>query len=92
MGKDVTETGFGLISKLNEGALANSTGFSALFGGMVEIPTQYTRIWDLGVYHLAFEYEAGRHKSVTMSKSTNLGYDGIHAKKDGLSVRCVKDY
>ena len=87
---DPAESGSSLISAVC--GKGNEIGFSALFGGMAEVPAQYTRIWDIGVYHLAFEYEAGRHKSVTMSKSTNLSYDGIHAKIDGLSVRCVKDY
>ena len=87
---DVTGTGWALFSVVSKGS--NSTGFSALYGGMTELPTQYVRIKKLGVYHLAFEYEAERHKSVTMSDQTDISYEGIHYKKDGLSVRCVKDY
>ena len=89
---DVTESGLDLVSMVSRGQLANGTGFSALFAGYADIPTQYLRIGELGVYHLAFEYEAGRHKSVTMTKSTNLSYKGIDHKKDGIPVRCVKDY
>jgi uncharacterized protein (TIGR02145 family) len=87
---DPSESGSALISA--ECGKGNEIGFSALYGGMAEVPTQYVSIWDWGVYHLAFEYEAGRHKSVTMTKSTNLSYNGIHHKKDGIPVRCVKDY
>jgi len=89
---DVTESGLDLVSMVSRGKGANGTGFSALFAGYADVPTQYLRIGELGVYHLAFEYEAGRHKSVTMTKSTNLSYNGIHPKKDGIPVRCVKDY
>lgn len=91
---DVTGTGYAITSKVFAGreSTANGTGFSAVYGGMTKLPTQYERIGELGVYHLAFEYEAGRHKSVTMTKSTNLSYNGIHPKKDGIPVRCVKDY
>jgi len=94
MSLDVTESGFAITSKVSAGRNrdANGTGFSALYGGMTELPTQYVRIVELGVYHLAFEYEAERHKSVTMSDQTDISYEGIHYKKDGLSVRCVKDY
>ena len=94
MALDVTESGFAITSKVSAGRNrdANGTGFSALYGGMTELPTQYVRIVELGVYHLAFEYEAERHKSVTMSDQTDISYEGIHYKKDGLSVRCVKDY
>lgn len=94
MSLDVTETGYAITSKVFAGreSTANGTGFSAVYGGMTNLPTQYERIGELGVYHLAFEYEAGRHKSVTMSQSTNLSYNGIHPKKDGIPVRCVKDY
>ena len=89
---DVTESGIDLVSMVSRGKGANGTGFSALFAGYADVPTRYLRIGELGVYHLAFEYEAGRHKSVTMSQSTNLSYKGIHHKKDGIPVRCVKDY
>ena len=87
---DVTGTGWALFSVVSKGS--NSTGFSALYGGMTELPTQYVRIKKLGVYHLPFEHEAERHKSVSMSDQTDISYKGVHYKKDGLSVRCVKDY
>ena len=91
---DVTESGFDITSKVSAGRNrdANGTGFSALYGGMTELPTQYVRIVELGVYQLPLEHEAERHKSVTMSRQSNVSYKGVHYKKDGLSVRCVKDY
>ena len=94
MSLDVTESGFAITSKVSAGRNrdVNGTGFSALYGGMTKLPTQYVRIVDLGVYHLAFEYEAERHKAVELSNQANITYKGLHYKKDGLSVRCVKDY
>jgi uncharacterized protein (TIGR02145 family) len=94
MGKDVTGTGYAITSKVFAGreSTANGTGFSAVYGGMTKLPTQYERIGDLGVYHLAFEYEAGRHKAVALSNDFNITYKDHHPKIDGLSVRCVKDY
>ena len=94
MGKDVTGTGYAITSKVFAGreSTANGTGFSAVYGGMTKLPTQYERIGECGVYHLAFEYEAGRHKSVVLSNDDPITYNGIDPKKDGLSVRCVKDY
>ena len=94
MALDVTESGFAITSKVSAGRNrdANGTGFSALYGGMTELPTQYVRIVELGAYQLPFEHEAERHKSVTMSRQSNVSYKGVHYKKDGLSVRCVKDY
>lgn len=94
MSLDITETGSAITSKVSAGRnrAANETGFSALYGGMTKLPTQYVRIVDLGVYHLAFEYEAERHKAVELSNHVNTTYKGLHYKKDGLSVRCVKDY
>ena len=94
MALDVTESGFDITSKVSAGRNrdANGTGFSALYGGMTELPTQYVRIVELGVYQLPLEHEAERHKSVTMSRQSNVSYKGVHYKKDGLSVRCVKDY
>ncbi|MBR6318752.1 MAG: hypothetical protein IKR75_10085 [Fibrobacter sp.] len=93
-GMDKSLNGHALISKVSAGreSSANGTGFSALFGGMTELPTQYVRIMELGVYHLPLEHEAERHKSVTMSNQSDISYRGVHYKKDGLSVRCVKDY
>ena len=87
---DVTGTGWALFSVVSRGS--NSTGFSALYGGMTELLAQYVRIMELGVYHLPLEHEAERHKSVTMSNQSDISYRGVHYKKDGLSVRCVKDY
>ena len=94
MSLDVTETGYAITSKVFAGreSTANGTGFSAVYGGMTKLPTQYERIGDLGVYHLAFEYEAGRHKAVALSNDFNITYKDHHPKIDGLSVRCVKDY
>jgi uncharacterized protein (TIGR02145 family) len=91
---DVTGTGYAITSKVFAGreSTANGTGFSAVYGGMTKLPTQYERIGDLGVYHLAFEYEAGRHKAVALSNDFNITYEDHHPKIDGLSVRCVKDY
>ena len=94
MSLDVTETGYAITSKVFAGreSTANGTGFSAVYGGMTKLPTQYERIGELGVYHLAFEYEAGRHKAVALSNDFNITYEDHHPKIDGLSVRCVKDY
>lgn len=94
MSLDVTETGYAITSKVFAGreSTANGTGFSAVYGGMTNLPTQYERIGELGVYHLAFEYEAGRHKAVALSNDFNITYKDHHPKIDGLSVRCVKDY
>ena len=94
MSLDVTETGYAITSKVFAGreSTANGTGFSAVYGGMTNLPTQYERIGDLGVYHLAFEYEAGRHNAVALSNDFNITYKDHHPKIDGLSVRCVKDY
>ena len=94
MSLDVTGTGYAITSKVFAGreSTANGTGFSAVYGGMTKLPTQYERIGDLGVYHLAFEYEAGRHKAVALSNDFNITYKDHHPKIDGLSVRCVKDY
>ena len=88
----ITESGSAITSKVCRNRDANETGFSALYGGMTELPTQYVRIMELGVYQLPLEHEAERHKSVTMSRQSNVSYRGVHYKKDGLSVRCVKDY
>ena len=87
---DVTGTGWALFSVVSRGS--NSTGFSALYGGMTELLAQYVRIMELGVYQLPLEHEAERHKAVTMSNQSDISYRGVHYKKDGLSVRCVKDY
>ena len=94
MSLDVTETGYAITSKVFAGreSTANGTGFSAVYGGMTKLPTQYERIGECGVYHLAFEYEAGRHKSVALRNYDPITYNSIDPKKDGLSVRCVKDY
>ena len=94
MGKDVTGTGYAITSKVFAGreSTANGTGFSAVYGGIARATSLYENIRKYGIYHLAFEYEAGRHKSVVLSNDDPITYNGIDPKKDGLSVRCVKDY
>ena len=94
MSLDVTETGYAITSKVFAGreSTANGTGFSAVYGGIARATSLYENIRKYGVYHLAFEYEAGRHKSVVLSNDDPITYNGIDPKKDGLSVRCVKDY
>jgi uncharacterized protein (TIGR02145 family) len=94
MGKDVTGTGYAITSKVFAGreSTANGTGFSAVYGGIARATSLYENIRKYGIYHLAFEYEAGRHKSVALSNDDPITYNGIDPKKDGLSVRCVKDY
>ena len=95
MSLDVTGTGFDIVSKVFKGEHrdANGTGFSAVYGGIARATSLYENIRKYGFYHLAFEYEAGRHKSVALSnEDPPITYEDIHPKKDGLSVRCVKDY
>ena len=94
-GMDVTETGWALISVVSKGG--NGTGFSAVFGGIAHATTLFENIQKYGSYHLAWEVFADGHRSVTMSdnpdinsKCVNTDYNNY--KKDGLSVRCVKDY
>ncbi|OWV10282.1 hypothetical protein B7989_11735 [Fibrobacter sp. UWB5] len=89
-GLDGSESGTQLISAVSRGR--NGTGFSAVYGGMTKLPTQYERMGELGVYHLPFEYEAGRNRSVGMTRSIGITYKDHHPKNEGLSVRCVKDY
>ena len=51
MSLDVTETGYAITSKVFAGreSTANGTGFSAVYGGMTKLPTQYERIGECGV-------------------------------------------
>ncbi len=94
-GMDVTETGWALISVVSKGG--NGTGFSAVFGGIAHATTLFENIHEYGFFHLAWEVFADGHRSVTMtdwldqnSRYVNTDYNNY--KKDGLSVRCVKDY
>ena len=94
-GMDVTETGWALISVVSKGG--NGTGFSAVFGGIAHATTLFENIHEYGFFHLAWEVFANGHRSVTMTdwldqNSRHVNTDYNNYKKDGLSVRCVKDY